>query len=49
PPSVARTLPVRSQELLGYAIHDTLEQGGGYLGMLELQDPMAMMASGALT
>ena len=48
PPSVARTLPARSQELLGYTIHDTLDQGGGYLGMLELQDPMAMLASGSL-
>jgi hypothetical protein len=48
PPAIARTLPRRSQELLGYAIHDTLEAGGGYLGMLELQDPMALLASGGL-
>jgi hypothetical protein len=49
PPAIARTLPLKSQQLLGYAIHDTLEAGGGYLGMLELQDPIAMLASGSLT
>jgi ectoine hydroxylase-related dioxygenase (phytanoyl-CoA dioxygenase family) len=49
PPSLARTLPPRSQELLGYSIHNTLDAGGGYLGMLELQNPMALLASGALT
>lgn len=48
PPSIARELPPRSQELLGYSIHDTLDAGGGYLGMLELQNPMAMLANGSL-
>jgi ectoine hydroxylase-related dioxygenase (phytanoyl-CoA dioxygenase family) len=49
PPAIARNLPPRSQELLGYSIHDTLKAGGGYLGMLELQSPMAMLADGSLT
>jgi hypothetical protein len=31
--------------MLGYAIHDSLGAGGGYLGMIELQDPLEWMAS----
>ena len=37
PPSVARELPRRCQEILGYAVHDALEHGGGYLGMVALR------------
>jgi ectoine hydroxylase-related dioxygenase (phytanoyl-CoA dioxygenase family) len=43
-PDVIRTLPRRSQELLGFSAHDALSAGGGYLGMLELQDPVEIMA-----
>jgi hypothetical protein len=39
PPAIARTLPRPAQELLGYAAHDALHQGGGYLGALDLRDP----------
>ena len=45
-PDVIRTLPRRSQELLGFSAHDALSSGGGYLGMLELQDPVEIMARG---
>jgi ectoine hydroxylase-related dioxygenase (phytanoyl-CoA dioxygenase family) len=48
PPTVARTYPRKTQEVLGYAIHDTLGHGGGYLGMVELQDPLERLASGDL-
>jgi ectoine hydroxylase-related dioxygenase (phytanoyl-CoA dioxygenase family) len=48
PPEVARTLPRKAQELIGYAVHDALRSGGGYLGMLELRDPIELMSEGAL-
>jgi ectoine hydroxylase-related dioxygenase (phytanoyl-CoA dioxygenase family) len=48
PPEIARTLPRPAQELLGYAAHDALHQGGGYLGALDLRDPVEMLADGSL-
>jgi len=48
PPEVAAMLPRRAQELLGYAMHDSLGRGGGYLGMLRMQDPVELMARGEL-
>jgi ectoine hydroxylase-related dioxygenase (phytanoyl-CoA dioxygenase family) len=48
PPDIARTLPRRAQELLGYAAHDALASGGGYLGALDLRDPVDMLADGSL-
>jgi ectoine hydroxylase-related dioxygenase (phytanoyl-CoA dioxygenase family) len=48
PPEIARTLPRRAQELIGYAAHDALHQGGGYLGALDLRDPVEMLADGSL-
>jgi ectoine hydroxylase-related dioxygenase (phytanoyl-CoA dioxygenase family) len=48
PPDVARTLPRRSQELLGYAAHDAIRSGGGYLGTVDLLDPIELLAQGKL-
>jgi len=48
PPDIARTLPRRSQELLGYAAHDAIAVGGGYLGTVDLLDPVELMAQGKL-
>ena len=48
PLEVARTLPRESQELLGYAAHDALAAGGGYLGAVEVQDPVELIAAGQL-
>jgi ectoine hydroxylase-related dioxygenase (phytanoyl-CoA dioxygenase family) len=48
PPDVARTLPRRSQELLGYAAHDAIAVGGGYLGTVDLLDPIDLLAAGKL-
>lgn len=48
PPSVARTLPRKAQELLGYAIHDALAQGGGYLGAVDTRDPIDLLESGEI-
>jgi ectoine hydroxylase-related dioxygenase (phytanoyl-CoA dioxygenase family) len=48
PPEVARTLSPRAQELLGYAVHDAIADGGGYLGMVRMRDPMELLADDAL-
>jgi ectoine hydroxylase-related dioxygenase (phytanoyl-CoA dioxygenase family) len=48
PPDIARTLPRRAQELLGYAVHDALAVGGGYLGAVDTSDPIELMAQGRL-
>lgn len=48
PPALARTLPRRAQEILGYAVHDAIEMAGGYLGALNLRDPVDLLASGEL-
>jgi ectoine hydroxylase-related dioxygenase (phytanoyl-CoA dioxygenase family) len=48
PIDIVRTLPPESQALLGYASHDALAAGGGYLGAVEVQDPLALLASGKL-
>jgi ectoine hydroxylase-related dioxygenase (phytanoyl-CoA dioxygenase family) len=48
PPAIAATLPRRSQELLGYAVHNSIPRGGGYLGMLRSQDPIDLLADGSL-
>jgi ectoine hydroxylase-related dioxygenase (phytanoyl-CoA dioxygenase family) len=49
PPALAVTLPRRAQELLGYAVHDGIGRGGGYLGMVRMQDPVELLARGELT
>jgi ectoine hydroxylase-related dioxygenase (phytanoyl-CoA dioxygenase family) len=46
PPEVACRLPRRCQEVLGYAVHDAIERGGGYLGMLDLRDPIELFQEG---
>jgi ectoine hydroxylase-related dioxygenase (phytanoyl-CoA dioxygenase family) len=48
PPSVARRLSPAAQELIGYAVHDAIADGGGYLGMVRMRDPMELLAEGAL-
>jgi len=48
PPEVARTLPRRSPELLGYAAHGAIAAGGGYLGTADLLDPVELLAQGKL-
>ncbi len=48
PPEIAATLPRAAQEVLGYAVHDAIQSGGGYLGMLGLRDPVTLMQEGKL-
>ena len=43
PPDVASALPRECQALLGYAVHDAIDTGGGYLGMFDLRDPLEML------
>jgi ectoine hydroxylase-related dioxygenase (phytanoyl-CoA dioxygenase family) len=49
PPSIARTLSPEAQAIIGYAVHDAIEIGGGYLGMVHMRDPMELLVEGALT
>ena len=48
PIDVVRSLPRESQALLGYAVHDGLMAGGGYLGAVRVQDPVELLAAGEL-
>ena len=48
PPEIARTLPRRALELLGYSAHDAIASGGGYLGAVDLLDPVQLIAEGKL-
>lgn len=48
PPDAARRLPRRSQELLGYVVHDAIASGGGYLGAVDLLDPLHLLVRGKL-
>ena len=41
-PEIARTLPAKAQELLGYGLHD------GYAGMVEMTNPMELLNDGRL-
>ncbi|MEM9254310.1 MAG: phytanoyl-CoA dioxygenase family protein [Pseudomonadota bacterium] len=43
PLDVVRGLPERAQQLLGFGAHDDIAAGGGYLGTVDLQAPMAVM------
>ena len=38
-----REMPERSQALLGYQSHDAIAVGGGYLGTVDLVDPMELL------
>jgi hypothetical protein len=48
PPAIAAKLPRQAQELLGYSVHDGIPRGGGYLGMVRMQDPVELLARGDL-
>ena len=43
PIEVVRVLPRRAQELLGYALYDASEVGGGYLGYHDMSDPIKLL------
>lgn len=48
PPNVASMLPRRAQELVGYDMHDAAAIGGGYLGLVDLRNPVELLAAGVL-
>ena len=44
PPAIAAGLPREAQEVLGYSVYDGISRGGGYLGMVRMQDPVDLLA-----
>ncbi|QDQ97500.1 phytanoyl-CoA dioxygenase family protein [Tomitella fengzijianii] len=48
PLDTVRGLPEESQRLLGFGVYDAIEHGGGYMGAVDLQDPVKLMAAGKL-
>jgi ectoine hydroxylase-related dioxygenase (phytanoyl-CoA dioxygenase family) len=48
PPAVAAGLSKRAQQLLGYGVHDAIEDFGGYLGMVDMRDPGELLREGQL-
>ena len=44
PPAIAAGLPRQAQEVLGYSVYDGIARGGGYLGMVRMQDPVDLLA-----
>lgn len=48
PPALARSLSPRAQQLLGYGVHDAIEDMGGYLGMVDMRDPGELLREGTL-
>lgn len=49
PPVRARELSLRAQQLLGYGVHDAIDDMGGYLGMVDLQQPTDLLREGKLS
>ena len=43
PPSVAKKLSKRARELVGYGVHDAINDLGGYLGMVDMQIPSDLL------
>lgn len=48
PLEIARSFPTQALELLGYAAHDAILSGGGYLGAVDTADPIALIREGRL-
>ena len=48
PLEIVRDLPRQTQELLGYAAHDAIADGGGYLGTVDIMDPVELLSRGEL-
>ncbi len=48
PVSLVRTLPREQQAMLGYAIHDAICDGGGFVGAVDWRDPLDLLAEGKL-
>jgi ectoine hydroxylase-related dioxygenase (phytanoyl-CoA dioxygenase family) len=43
-----RDLPARCLDLLGYTAHDAIARGGGYLGAVDVRDPLELIERGEL-
>lgn len=49
PPAVVKGLSLRAQELLGYGIHDAVNDAGGYLGAVDTRHPTVLLKEGKLS
>lgn len=47
-PEIAGKLSKRAQQLLGYGVHDAIADMGGYLGMVDMRDPVELLAENKL-
>lgn len=47
-PEIAKELSPRARELLGYGVHDAIDDMGGYLGMVDMHNPRDMLDDGRL-
>lgn len=47
-PERAKNLSRRARQLVGYGVHDAINDGGGYLGMVNLSDPGELLDKGLL-
>lgn len=48
PPRQAEKLSSRAQQLLGYGVHDAIDDLGGYLGMVDMRNPLDLLGEGKL-
>lgn len=48
PPSVAKDFDEQTLAMIGYRAHDAIAEGGGYLGMVDLYDPIKLVKEGRL-
>ncbi len=47
-PEAAKSLSLTAQKLLGYGVHDAIDDAGGYLGMVDMQDPIKLLKDNRL-
>ena len=48
PPQVARGLSPLARRLIGYGVHDAIADNGGFLGMVDMRDPVDLLDEGKL-
>lgn len=48
PPDVVRSMPRRAQELIGYGVHDAIADAGGFLGAVDMRNPVELLEAGEL-
>lgn len=48
PPRIARQLSPLARRIIGYGVHDAIADMGGFLGMLDMRDPVDLVEEGLL-